>query len=117
MTKSLQLFFLLLISSLFACEDDDLAAPVPAFITINDIVVKSTDPVDPKIVQLIDEICALNLVEVSQLADALKDKLGISNPPKKLGASGETSQTPQKKNFLRDNASKSSKLARPKLST
>ena len=44
MTKSLQLFFLLLISSLFACEDDDLAAPVPAFITINDIVVKSTDP-------------------------------------------------------------------------
>jgi large subunit ribosomal protein L7/L12 len=44
-------------------------------------VVKSTDPVDPKIVQLIDEICALNLVEASQLADALKDKLGISDAP------------------------------------
>ena len=49
-------------------------------------VVTSDTPVDPKIEELAEQITALNLVEASQLADCLKEKLGIDDSPMMMGA-------------------------------
>ena len=49
-------------------------------------VVTSDTPVDPKIEELADQITALNLIEASQLADCLKEKLGIEDTPMMMGA-------------------------------
>ena len=49
-------------------------------------VVTSDTPVDPKIEELAEQITALNLVEASQLADCLKEKLGIDDTPMMMGA-------------------------------
>merc|ERR1711865_369491 len=38
-------------------------------------------PIPPYILEIADKICLLNLLEATQLNDALKDKLGISDVP------------------------------------
>lgn len=44
---------------------------------------------NPRVHQLVDEICALNLLEIADLTELLRKKLGITAPPPGMYAMGE----------------------------
>ena len=51
-------------------------------------IITPDSPPDPKVEQILEDILSLNLLQVAQLAQGMKDKLGIQDSPMPMMGGG-----------------------------
>lgn len=75
------LMFFLFYSSFTYCQMEAVGTEVPIHKMTIPVPEGTDSPITPKIEKLVQDITALNLIEVAQLSDVLKKRLNLPDAP------------------------------------